>query len=252
MSEQTRTRSAGARLLSGIKEVALVVIGALIISALLRAFVFEPFSIPSGSMENTLQVHDKVVAQKVTDFKRGDVIVFADPGDWVGGFTTDRVNPIAKGLEFIGVLPNSSDDFLTKRVIGLAGDRVQCCDEQGRVMVNGYALDETTYLYSDTNGPILPSEMDFDVVVPRDHLFVLGDHRNASADSRCHMTDDSADQIPGIRAFVPTANVVGAVGLIVAPFDRWQKLDTPGVFHAVPPPTGEAPSMPQIIVESKC
>lgn len=252
MSEETRNRSAGARLLSGIKEVSLVLLGALIISALLRAFVFEPFSIPSGSMENTLQVHDKVVAQKVTDFKRGDVIVFADPGDWVNGVTTERVNPAAKALEFIGVLPNTSDDFLTKRVIGMAGDRVQCCDDQGRVLVNGHALDEAAYLYSDIDGPVIPSEMDFDVVVPRDHLFVLGDHRNASADSRCHMTDDSTNRIAGTLAFVPTSNVVGPVGLIVAPFDRWQQLHTPATFDGVPPPTGEAPSTPNIIVESKC
>ena len=251
MSDETRTRSAGVRLLSGIKEVALVIIGALIISAVLRAFVFEPFTIPSGSMENTLQVNDKVVAQKLTDFKRGDVIVFSDPGNWVGGIPHTEPNPLAKALEFIGVLPNSSNTFLTKRVIGLPGDRVHCCDAQGRVTVNGYALDEAAYLYSDANGTVLPSEMNFDVVVPRDHLFVLGDHRNASADSRCHMTDDSAGQAPGMLAFVPTANVVGPVGLIVAPFDRWQQLRTPDAFEGVPPPD-DAPAAPKIIVKSDC
>lgn len=252
MSDEARTRSAGARLLSGVKEVAVVIVGALVISALLRAFIFEPFSIPSGSMENTLQVNDKVVAQKVTDFKRGDVIVFSDPGHWVRGGTSERANPVAQALEFIGVLPNSSSNFLTKRVIGLPGDRVQCCDDQGRVMVNGYALDEIAYLYSDSNGTTIPSEMDFDVVVPRDHLFVLGDHRNASADSRCHMTADSAAQVSRMTAFVPTENVVGPVGLIVAPFDRWQQLETPAVFNGVPAATGEAPREPQIIVESVC
>lgn len=252
MSDETRTRSTGARLFSGIKEVALVIIGALIISAVLRAFVFEPFTIPSGSMENTLQVNDKVIAQKITDFKRGDVIVFSDPGDWVGGAPPARVNPVAKGLEFIGVLPNSSHNFLTKRVIGLPGDRVQCCDDQGRVTVNGYPLDEAAYLYSDGNGTAIPSEIDFDVVVPREHLFVLGDHRNASADSRCHMTDDSTGQASGMKAFVPTVNVVGPVSLIVAPLDRWQQLHTPDAFAGVPPPAGEAPIEPDIIVESIC
>jgi signal peptidase I len=252
LTDEARTRSAGARLLSGIKEVALVIIGALIISALLRGFVFEPFSIPSGSMENTLQVHDKVVAQKITDFKRGDVIVFADPDHWVGGTGQSRVNPVAKALEFIGVLPNSSNNFLTKRVIGLPGDRVKCCDAQGRVTVNGHALDEAAYLYSDANGPVTPSEIAFDVVVPRDHVFVLGDHRNASADSRCHMTDDHAGKPAGMMAFVPIENVVGAVGLIVAPFDRWQQLQTPGIFNDVPSPVDQAPTAPRIIVGSDC
>ncbi|WP_432558660.1 signal peptidase I [Granulicoccus sp. GXG6511] len=238
---------AGRRFLGGLKEVLLVVLGALIISALLRAFVFEPFTIPSGSMQNTLQVNDKVVAQKITDFKRGDVIVFSDPGQWVTGTGTGRTNPAAKALEFIGVLPNSSEDFLTKRVIGLPGDRVKCCDAEGRVTVNGAALDEGEYLYADAAGPVRPSEMEFEVVVPRNHLFVLGDHRNASADSRCHMDGPSAT-----NAFVPTDYVVGAVGMIVAPFERWQQLHTPEVFAGIPQPEGDAPTAPEIIVASHC
>lgn len=252
MTDQTTPRSAGARVLTGVKEVALVIIGALLISAMLRAFVFEPFSIPSGSMENTLQVRDKVVAQKLTEFKRGDVIVFSDPADWVSGLGQTRVNPIARSLEFIGVLPNSSDNFLTKRVIGLAGDTVKCCDAQDRVLVNDHPLEEAGYLYSDGNGSVRASEMAFDVVVPRDQLFVLGDHRNASADSRCHMDDELPGQPLGMAAFVPVENVVGPVGLIVAPFDRWQQLHTPAVFGGVPPPQREAPPDPQIKLRSNC
>lgn len=232
---------------SAVKEILLVLLGAILISSLLRAFVFEPFTIPSESMENTLQVNDKVVAQKITDFKRGDVIVFRDPGDWVSGLAKPTTNPVRKGLEFIGVLPNSSDDFLTKRVIGLPGDRVACCDTQGRVTINGHSLDENSYLYSDGGGPIEPSGTPFDVVVPKDHLFVLGDHRDASGDSRCHMNPGS-----DMWAFVPIDHVVGPVGMIVAPLERWQQLRTPVVFDGVPPPNKEAPVAPEIIVRPEC
>lgn len=244
--------SSGRRAFGAAKEVLLVVLGALIISALLRAFVFEPFTIPSGSMENTLQVNDKVIAQKVTDFKRGDVIVFRDPGHWVNSPAAPRSNPMAKGLEFIGVLPNSSDNFLTKRVIGLPGDRVKCCDAEGWVSVNGKALDEAAYLYGDGNGLVRPSEHEFEVVVPRNSLFVLGDHRNASADSRCHLDDTSANGPPGSTAFVPLDHVVGAVGMIVAPFERWQQLRTPAVFDEIPPAATDPPTTAQIVVRSHC
>lgn len=243
-----RAEERGRSLSSVIKEVLLIIVGALLISALLRAFVFEPFTIPSGSMESTLQVDDKVIAQKVSDFERGDVIVFEDPGDWVGGVTTERTSAVGRALEFVGVLPNTSARFLTKRVIGTPGDHVQCCDVEDRIIINGAPLDEQSYLYSDSVGQVLPSDMPFDVVVPRDYLFVLGDHRNASADSRCHI----ADEPPGGNAgFVPVSHVVGAVGLIVAPFDRWQALSTPQSFAAIPPP-GEAPETARIAVLPQC
>lgn len=233
---------------SAVKEVLLVLLGALLISALLRAFVFEPFTIPSESMENTLQVNDKVVAQKITHFNRGDVIVFRDPGNWVRAMAAPRTtNPVQQGLEFVGILPNSSQDFLTKRIIGLPGDRVACCDAGGRVTVNGYSLDESGYLYSDGAGQVQPSQQPFDVVVPRNHLFVLGDHRNASGDSRCHMAPGSE-----MVGFVPIDYVVGPVGLIVAPLQRWQQLKTPVAFEGVPPPAADAPATPGILLRPEC
>lgn len=228
-----------------------MVLGAIIVSASLRAFVFEPFTIPSGSMENTLAVHDKVVAQKVTDFKRGDVIVFKDPAAWVPRGNHQPNQGVARVLEFVGVLPNSSDDFLTKRVIGMPGDRVSCCDAQGRLMVNGHPLDEP-YLYSDANGRVRPSDHPFDVTVPAGRLFVMGDHRNASADSRCHLGDSWPGTPTGETAFVPVDNVVGAVGLIVAPFDRWQKLSTPETFAGVPNPKNPPPPHAVITTAARC
>lgn len=245
-------RSGGRRLLSGIKEVFIIVLGAMVVSALLRLFVFEPFTIPSGSMENTLQISDKVVAQKVTTFKRGDVIVFRDPGEWVPGQRAERTNPLAKGLELLGVLPNSSDDFLTKRVIGMPGDHVKCCDAAGRVSVNDVPLAESAYLYSDSNGPVRPSDGPFEVIVPAGKLFVMGDHRNASADSRCHLSDTAAGGPPGSDAFVPEENVVGPVGLIVAPFQRWQQLRTPSDFDAVPAAKEPATAQGRIITSYHC
>ncbi|GAB3622471.1 hypothetical protein GCM10027418_05530 [Mariniluteicoccus endophyticus] len=232
------------------KEVVIVVLGAMVVSALLRAFVFEPFTIPSGSMENTLMIKDKVVAQKISEFRRGDVIVFKDPAAWVPGQSKPRSAP-GQVLEFVGVLPNSSDDFLTKRVIGMPGDRVRCCDAQGRLTINGQPISED-YLYSDANGRVKPSDFPFEVVVPQGHVFVMGDHRNASADSRCHLNDATPGRRPGETAFVPIQNVVGAIGVIVAPFDRWQSLSTPKVFETVPAPQQVAPRDAEIITTARC
>lgn len=244
-------RSALGSLLSFLKEVLIVVLGAMLVSAVLRAVVFEPFTIPSGSMENTLAVKDKVIAQKVTDFKRGDVIVFKDPAAWVPGQNQQRTGTPAKILEFVGVLPNSSDDFLTKRVIGMPGDHVSCCDAEGRLMINDHPISED-YLYADANGRVRPSDFPFDVVVPAGKIFVMGDHRNASADSRCHLNDPSPGEPLGTTAFVPIENVVGPVGMIVAPFDRWQQLKTPPVYEGVPAAQGPAPGQARITTTAHC
>lgn len=252
MAEEQRV-SLGSRVWRFVKEITIVLVGALLVSALLRAFVFEPFVIPSGSMQQTLEVSDKVVAQKITEFKRGDVIIFRDPGNWVSGSNHQRPsNPVSGALEFIGVLPNSSEDFLTKRVIGTPGDRVTCCDAEGRITVNGHPLEED-YLYTEPTGErVNPSDQPFDVIVPEGKLFVLGDHRNASADSRCHLTDPVPGGNTGDNAFVPIPNVVGPVGLIVAPLDRFQQLKTPATFAGVPPPAEPAPKTAYIDTRINC
>jgi signal peptidase I len=239
--------SGGSRALGFLKELAIVLVGAIIVSSLLRAFVGQMFIIPSESMENTLLEGDRVVVQKISDFRRGDVVVFRDPGGWLSDPVADP-GPFDRALEFIGVPTKSTPGHLIKRVIGLPGDTVRCCDDENRITVNGYSLDESAYLYVDSDDvQINPSDVRFKVVVPADRIFVMGDHRDVSADSRCHLSDLSSNGRKGQVAFVPIENVVGPAFGIAAPFDRTSRLHRPGVFAEVPGATEPAPS--QAVIE---
>ncbi len=239
-------RTAGQKAWGLSRELLIVVVGALIVSSLLRAFVGQMFTIPSGSMENTLMVNDRVVVQKITDFQRGQVVVFADPGQWLTDPPAPR-STARKVFEFIGVLPNSGQEYLIKRVVGIPGDTVICCDPTGRITVNGYPLDETSYLYSDPDGgQVAPSDIQFKVVVPAGRIFVMGDHRNNSADSRCHLDDQRAGLPNGMNAFVPITKVVGPAIAISAPLSRFGALRKPATFDGVPAPTAPAPAKPTI------
>ncbi len=247
--ELTVERPVGRRpnpVLAFLKELVFVVVGAIVVSSLLRAFVGQMFIIPSQSMENTLLVGDRVVVQKISDFHRGDVVVFKDPADWLGDEPAEDPTVVDRLLEFIGVPTASSPGHLIKRVIGMPGDRVVCCDDQHQITVNGTALDETAYLYSDSAGDqVPPSDVQFSVVVPRDRIFVMGDHRDLSADSRCHLADLST-QGRGQTAFVPVSDVVGPAFAIVAPFDRATRLHVPATFADVPAPREPAPTRGEI------
>ncbi len=248
-TEQKSGRPVRAHHIAGLvflKELVFVVVGAIIVSSLLRAFVGQMFIIPSASMENTLLIGDRVVVQKITDFHRGDVVVFKDPADWLGDEPTEDPTLGDRVLEFVGIPTASSPGHLIKRVIGMPGDTVVCCDDSGRLTVNGAALDETSYLYTSSSGTqVAPSEVDFTVVVPRDHIFVMGDHRDLSADSRCHLSDISPEG-RGQAAFVPVSDVVGPAFAIASPFDRAKRLRAPATFAEVPAPTGTAPERGEI------
>lgn len=229
-----------------LKEVAIVVIGALIASTLLRLFVVQVFSIPSRSMESTLNVGDRVAVQKVAGFQRGDVVVFRDELEWLGNPDRFDTAPWQDALVFVGLMPDESSNHLVKRIIGVEGDHVVCCDATNRITVNGVALDETEYLYRDPSGTQdEPSVYAFDVVVPQGRIFVLGDHRSASADSRCHLSVpiNGVDHLAG---FPGRDAVVGASFVTLFPFDRWRGYSTPAAFGAVPAASAPAPAQPVV------
>lgn len=175
-----------------------LVLVALVLTLLLRAFVIQAFSIPSRSMEPTLQVGDRVLVSKLAyrfgQVQRGDVIVFDGRGSFVG---VDEVSPaggllprVAQGVgTFIGI--SASEKDYTKRVIGLPGDRVVCCDGAGRIKVAGQPVQEPYVMPGDA-----ASEQTFDVVVPAGRLWVMGDHRSDSADSRAHLGDPGGGTVP--------------------------------------------------------
>ncbi len=194
---------------------------ALVLAVLVKTFLVQAFFIPSGSMEPTLDVNDRILVQKVSyefgDVHRGDVVVFNDPGGWLNRSEQAQPhNAVQRMLELVGLFPTGG--HLVKRVIGVGGDHVRCCDQQGDIVVNGVALHED-YLPKSVS----PSQSRFNVTVPSDELWVMGDNRSFSSDSRAHQGS------PG-GGFVPVTDVVGKVWAIVWPGSRWTILDRPSVF----------------------
>ncbi|KQO61543.1 S26 family signal peptidase [Curtobacterium sp. Leaf261] len=188
-----------------LRDVVIIVLAALLVSFLVKTFVVRSFYIPSGSMESTLQIDDRVVVNelvpKVVGLHRGDVVVFEDPGGWLGA---------------------TGKNDLIKRVIGLPGDHVSCCSTDGKVEVNGVALDEPYAQYLPEFGS--RSRAAFDVTVPAGQVWVMGDNRGNSADSRVHGT-------------VPEADIVGRAVVITWPISRWSWLGRyPDTFADVPKP----------------
>ena len=227
-------------------EIAVWVVAAIILSTLLRLFVFQMFLVPSTSMDDTLQKNDRIAALKVTHFQRGDIVVFADPGNWLG----EPAQPVSKVhhfFEMIGLLASTDQQYLVKRVIGLPGDDVKCCSADGHLTVNGVELDESSYLM-DPSKPA--SGIEFEVVVPEGRVFVMGDNRYDSADSRYHLCQVTPQGL-GMNGFVPEENIVGPVRAVILPFGRTGGRPVPtSVFSSVPSPQNAPPSRPFVNVTS--
>ncbi len=229
-----RPRSSPARaFLGAVTEVVVVLAMALVLSLLIKTFLVQAFFIPSTSMENTLLTGDRVLVSKLNPkplgLHRGDIVVFKDPGGWLPVVSAPEESGgqrvLRQTLTFVGLLPQDSGEHLIKRVIGLPGDTVVCCDANGRVSVNGVALEEP-YLFPGDE----PSVKSFSVVVPAGKLWVMGDHRSVSFDSRFHPDLDGG--------FVPESAVVGRAFVIVWPFGRMTGLSSPGdTFAKVTDPT---------------
>ncbi len=220
-----------------------VLIGvALALALVIKTLFAQAFYIPSGSMKPGLVQNDRILVQKMSYWfgepDRGEVVVFEDPGSWLtGSATAGPTSPVAKVMARIGLYPTGG--HLVKRVIGVEGDVIECCDDEGRLLVNGVALDESDYIdpQRTCNGP-MPGNCRWQAgPVPPDSLFVMGDNRDQSADSSVRLCPPGGrDGCDPTEAFVPVDLVVGKVFTVVWPFDHWDLIGTPGVFDEVPEP----------------
>ncbi|TNM27262.1 signal peptidase I [Streptomyces sedi] len=195
-----------------------VALATVVVTSLVSRFVVQPFVIPSGSMEGTLRVGDRVLVNKLAysfggEVERGDIVVF----DGAGSFVAHEPDPgpleglLRTAAGAVGLASSSDTDFV-KRVIGIGGDRVRCCDDEGRIEVNGEPLEES-YLYPGDK----PSNVRFDIRVPEGRLWVMGDHRSDSADSREYLGS------PG-GGTVPEDKVIGRADWVGWPVGRWTSL----------------------------
>lgn len=212
-------------LLGFLKDLVIIVAAALLISFLVKTFLFRSFFIPSASMENTLMVDDRIIVNElvpdVFPLQHGDVVVFSDPGGWLPNYNSPDPDLITAALDLIATVVgfggSDSEDHLVKRLIGLPGDRVVCCDPKGLLQVNGESVKEP-YIVTGTDDNRAASGMKFDIIVPDDSLWVMGDNRYDSADSRYNQDK------PG-NGFVPIDKVVGRAVVVSWPISHWTWLD---------------------------
>jgi len=221
-----------------LRDVLVIVLIAVVVSFVIKTFLVRSFYIPSGSMEQTLLIKDRILVDELTPrfggYQRGDVVVFRDPGGWLPPApATPAQPPLAQAadwlLSLVGITASDSDEHLIKRIIGVGGDHVVCCNALGQVTVNGTPIDEKPYL-NLSPGQTAPNPVPFDVVVPQNSFWVMGDNRDHSRDSRYNMDQPN-------KGFVPLDNVVGRAFLITWPFDRFGTIDGHhAVFAGVPAP----------------
>jgi signal peptidase I len=210
------------------KELPILIGIALVLALLIKTFLVQAFSIPSDSMQNTLQQGDRVLVDKLTPWfgsepERGEVVVFHDPGNWLRGEPTADPNAVQTFLSWIGLMPSAEEKDLIKRVIGVGGDTVEC-KGTGPVKVNGKALNETSYVYAG-NTPCTVDDFggQFKVKVPEGYIWVMGDHRQNSRDSRYNQSEK-------YHGMVPVDEVVGRAIVKAWPINRWGTLPVPDTF----------------------
>jgi signal peptidase I len=207
------------------RELPILIAISLVLAVVIKTYFVQVFWIPSGSMENTLQINDRVLVNKLVyhfrGIQRGDIVVFNGDGSWDPGPVPASGNIFDQfGDGFASMFGfGHPGDILIKRVIGVPGDRVACCDAQGRVTVNGVPLNESSYLYPGAD----PSQIRFNIVVPPGRLWVMGDNRLDSEDSRLHQDD------PG-GGTVPESAVIGRAFVIIWPPSHWRILPIPATF----------------------
>lgn len=217
-----------------VRDVLLIFLAAILISFLIKTFLVRSFYIPSSSMEQTLLVNDRIIVNQLAPdlipLEHGDVVVFRDPGGWLPPQPPQQqvnwfVGAVDAVLAFVGLSAPDSNDHLIKRVIGLPGDVVVCCNDFGQLTVNGIPLDEPYIHLPDS--VTKATRDDFEVTIPDGSLWVMGDNRYNSADSTAHRNDPTG-------GFVPVDSVVGRALLISWPVDRWTWLDNyPVTFRDV-------------------
>jgi signal peptidase I len=210
---------------AAVRELLITVGIALILSSLVRIFLFQVFYVPSASMEDTLLLQDRIVATKITkpftDIKRGEIVVFKDPGDWLPEYESNR-NFFLHFLSVVGLLPSDAGDDLVKRVIGIGGDNIKCCSENGRILINGVELNDESFIKPEVE----TNQVEFEITVPEKRVFVMGDNRPDSRDSRFHLET--------AYGTVPEKNIVGVVNLRIWPFSRFSTLKIPESFNLIP------------------
>lgn len=212
-------------------EFVVLIVAALAVVIFLKTFVIQPFEIPSSSMANTLLPDDRILVNKLADtedeLRRGDVVVFVDPGNWLADVEQPERSGVhkilAQAAKTIGLLSEDEGTYLVKRLIGKPGDHIVCCTAQGNLTINGTEVEEPYLIEGAT-----ASDTPFDITVPDGHLWMMGDNRPGSKDSRYHQATTGF-------GFVPLKNVEGRAWLRVYPFDRFAKLPSQAqVFENVP------------------
>lgn len=231
------------------KELPILVGIALVLALLIKTFLVQAFSIPSDSMQNTLQEGDRVLVDKLTPWfgsepERGEVVVFHDPDGWLNGEPTLEPNAVQRVLGWIGLMPSAEEKDLIKRVIGVAGDTVEC-KGTGPLKVNGKALNEPYVYPGNTPCTVDDTGGQFKVKVPEGKIWVMGDHRQNSLDSRYHQNDSN-------KGMVPVSQAVGRAIVVAWPPTRWSTLPVPDTFDqnlsaAAPGALGLAGAVPLVL-----